>query len=68
MGYWSECLTVTLALWVRFVSEIKLFLPVEGIEKVAQIAAIDLRVARISVFHLLSNITSHVNLNIIKFS
>jgi hypothetical protein len=58
---------VTLALWVRFQSEIKLFLPFEGREKVAQISAIDLKVARISVIHLFSEITSHLHLIIIKF-
>jgi hypothetical protein len=54
MVYWSESLTVTLALWVPFLSKNNRFLSVQWRVKVAQI----------SVIPLLAEITVHTNLNI----
>jgi hypothetical protein len=54
MVYWSESLTVTLALWIPFLSENNRFLSVQWRVKVAQI----------SVIPLLAEITVHTNLNI----
>jgi hypothetical protein len=67
MVYWSTAGTLTTVIWVRFPSEIKIFLSVRWRVKVDRISVIDLKVDRISDIHLLAEITVYTNLNITKF-